>query len=263
MSDDALLPADVRRDRIRERLDARGYVRVSEVAHDFGVSTVTARADVDALVDSGVARRVHGGAVATDARPESSFEESLAASASAKRTIGERAAALVSSGQSVFLDVGTTALSVARALAQRAELRDVVVITNGLNIALELEPEIPRFTVIVTGGALRPLQHSLVDPLARTLLQQVHADVAVLGCNGVDVEAGITNVNLPEAEVKAHMVEASDRVVIVADATKLGRVTLGRVCALDAVDALVTDAEADPAVVDELRAAGVAVEVAS
>jgi DeoR family transcriptional regulator of aga operon len=252
------LPAVLRRQRMAELIARRGFVRVSELADVFGVSEVTVRSDLAALGESKDIRRVHGGAVPREAPDrESSFEESLEASASHKQAIGTLAASLVSSGQSILLDVGTTTLAVAQALKKRTDLEDVVIITNGLHIALELESEIPRFTVIVTGGALRPLQHSLVQPLARAVLDQVHADVAILGCNGVDVASGVTNVNLPEAEVKQLMVAAAERVIVVADASKLGRASLGTIAPLSRVDLLVTSEGAEPALVADLSAAGV------
>jgi DeoR family transcriptional regulator of aga operon len=260
------LPAHQRRERIQMLVDERGFVRVSELREAFGVSGVTARSDLDALEAAGSVQRVHGGAVpvpatGTGPRPdrETSFEEALAASVLPKQQIGVLGASLVSSGQSVILDVGTTTLAVARALLARTELTDVVVITNGLRIALELEQAIPRFTVIVTGGSLRPLQHSLVEPLAATVLEQVHADLAFIGCNGVDAERGVTNVNLPEAGVKTLMLAAATRAIIVADGSKLGRVHLGRIGALAAFDTLVTDAEASPDRLAPLRDAGLTV----
>jgi DeoR family transcriptional regulator of aga operon len=176
-----------------------------------------------------------------------------------KQQIGALAASLVTSGQSIILDVGTTTLAIARALLARTELTDVVIITNGLSIALALEPAIPRFTVIVTGGSLRPLQHSLVEPLARTVLSQVHADLAFIGCNGVDAGQGVTNINLPEAGVKTLMLAAATRAVVVADGSKLGQVHLGQVGPLGAFDTLVTDAAADEAALAPLREAGLTV----
>jgi DeoR family transcriptional regulator of aga operon len=261
------LPAHVRREQIRRLVDERGFVRVAELRDAFGVSGVTARTDLDALVAEGAVQRVHGGAVpallGSAGRPEreSSFEEALASSVVPKQQIGELAASLVRSGQSVILDVGTTTLAIARALRARTDLTDVVVITNGLSIALELEPAIPRFTVIVTGGSLRPLQHSLVEPLAATVLSQVHADLAFIGCNGVDVHNGVTNINLPEAGVKTLMLAAASRAVVVADGSKLGQVHLGRVGPLAAFDTLVTDAAADPQELALLREAGLTVLV--
>ncbi|TFC26346.1 DeoR/GlpR transcriptional regulator [Cryobacterium sp. TMT2-18-3] len=258
------LPAHQRREQIQRLVGERGFVRVRELREAFGVSGVTARADLDVLESAGTVQRVHGGAVPAappSGRPlrEFSFEEALASSVLPKQQIGVLAAALVTSGQSILLDVGTTTLSLAHALLARTDLTDVVIITNGLSIALALEPAIPRFTVIVTGGSLRPLQHSLVEPLARTVLSQVHADLAFIGCNGVDAGYGVTNINLPEAGVKTLMLAAATRAVVVADASKLGQVHLGQVGPLRAFDTLVTDAAADEVRLAPLREAGLTV----
>jgi hypothetical protein len=116
--------------------------------------------------------------------PGAPFEEVASTGAEEKQAIGRRAAALVSSGDTVIMDVGTTTTAVSRALMARQELTDVVVVTNGLNIALEFEAAMPRFSVIVTGGTVRPLQHSLVSPFAGLVLEQLNADILFLGCNG-------------------------------------------------------------------------------
>ena len=102
----------------------------------------------------------------------------------------------------MFLDVGSTVLAVAHLLVDRADLGERVVVTNGLSTALALEPAIPRLSVILTGGTLRPLQHSLVNPLAGQTLAGLHVDVAIIGCNGIDEAGRVTNLNLAEAEIK-------------------------------------------------------------
>ncbi|UFS59008.1 DeoR/GlpR family DNA-binding transcription regulator [Subtercola endophyticus] len=233
-----------RRERLLEVIDERGFARVAELSETFGVSDVTIRSDLDLLDQQQAITRVHGGAVIRNRslEREPSFEQALEASAAEKQQIGRLAASLVRPGQSVLLDVGSTALAVAKALVARTDLSDVVVITNGLSIALALEPGIPRLTVIVTGGTLRPLQHSLVEPLASSMLRNLHADLAFIGCNGVDADRGVTNVNLPEAQLKRLMLESSTRAVIIADRSKLGQVHLGRIGGIERFAALVTSA---------------------
>ncbi|GAA0438552.1 DeoR/GlpR family DNA-binding transcription regulator [Leifsonia naganoensis] len=257
------LPAALRRERMLELIGRAGFVRVSELSEEFQVSDVTVRSDLDALDERQSIRRVHGGAVlrGTGMR-EASFEEALEASADEKRAIALAAAALVGSGSSVLLDVGTTTAAIARALADRDDLTDVTVITNGLTIALELERAIPRFQVVVTGGTLRPLQHSLVEPLASSLLERVHADLAFIGCTGVHPAGGITNVNLPEADLKRAMVTTAERAVVVADGSKLGRTHLGRIAGIDEISALITGASAAPEELSALRETGLPVTVA-
>jgi len=142
----------------------------------------------------------------------------------------------------VAADVGSTCLAVAEALVARDDLDELVVVTNGLGIALALERAIPRFTVVVTGGTLRPLQHSLVDPIASRTLAELHVDFAIIGCNGVADDGTITNVNLPEAEVKAAMLAATGSAILVADGSKAGQRHLGRIGSLTDFATLVTDA---------------------
>ena len=234
--------ASERRERILAVIGERGFVRVGDLSETFGVSDVTVRADLDVLDRAQAIRRVHGGAVmrSRHLETEPTLEQSIESATDEKRLIGTLAASLVKSGQSVLLDVGATALAVAHALVRREDLSDVVVVTNGLSIALALEPGIPRLSVIVTGGTLRPLQHSLVEPLASSMLRSLNVDLAFIGCNGVDAEHGVTNLNLPEAEIKRLMVASAARSVVIADSGKLGQVYLGTVGTLDEFAAIVT-----------------------
>jgi DeoR family transcriptional regulator of aga operon len=184
------------------------------------------------------------------------FQETESRNAAEKVAIGQAAAALVRDGESVLLDVGTTAAAAARALVARTDLLDVVVFTNGLKTALELEPAFPRITVVVLGGTLRPLQHSLVNPLATVMLDQVNVTTVLLGCNGVDPEAGVTNINLPEAEIKKRMLRVATRKVILADGGKIGRIEVAHLCSIEEIDMVITDRSADGAIVDALRERG-------
>jgi DeoR family transcriptional regulator, aga operon transcriptional repressor len=260
---DADVPAELRQERIAGLVQERGFVRVVDLATRFQVSTVTIRSDLQALEARGQLRRIRGGAVPASVVPgEQPFEASELTSATEKAHIGAFAASKVASGETVLLDVGSTTTAVARALIARSELHDVTVFTTALNVALELEEAYPRITVVVTGGTVRPLQHSLVNPLATVLLGGLHASIGFIGCNGVDAQGGITNINLPEAEIKRAMLLAARRRVIVADGSKLGEVELAKVCDLNEVSTVVTDQTADPAVVAEIEASGVSVEIA-
>ncbi|HUG83317.1 MAG TPA: DeoR/GlpR family DNA-binding transcription regulator [Euzebya sp.] len=263
-NDDEPTPARVRRARTVGLLQEREFVRVADLAEAFNVSEVTVRGDLDHLEDRGLLKRVRGGAVPRHtAEPERTFEETAATARSQKRAIARRAVDLVKSGDSVILDVGTTTTAIADELADRIELDDVSVFTSSITIALALEAAHPRINVVVTGGTLRPKQHSLVEPLAGLILEHIHARIAFIGCNGVDVGAGVTNINLPETAVKRRMIRAAAKRVVVADATKLGQVALAKVCDLDEVDLLITDEQADGEVIGALRETGLAVELAS
>jgi DeoR family transcriptional regulator, aga operon transcriptional repressor len=258
-----------RRSAIAALVADRGFVRVTDLATEIGVSEVTVRSDLSALEAGGQIARVHGGAMPRAATVEPSFEQAISRDAATKRAIGEAAAALVESGMSVILDVGSTSLAVAEALVARATnpkttpaLTDVVVITNGLSIALALEPAMPRVTVVVTGGTLRPLQHSLVNPGASSSLEALHADLAFIGCNGVDAVHGVTNINLPEAEVKRQMLRSAARSIVLADASKLGQRHLGSVAPAASFALLITAGAVQKGVLRALEKRGLPALVA-
>ncbi len=253
--------SEARRSELLQLISARGFIRVTDAALELAVSEVTIRADLTQLESRGGVVRVHGGAMLPGAIREPSLESAREQQSLAKRAIGEHAAGLVRSGDSVFLDVGSTALVVANALVERRELHDLTVVTNGLSIALALEAGLPRFTVIVTGGTLRPLQHSLVNPYASQLIDSLRFDLAIIGCNGVDAVAGATNVNLPETEVKRQVMRQSGRCILVADGSKLGVTELGVVGPLSDFECLVTSGATDEAV-EILTNAGLRVEIA-
>jgi DeoR family transcriptional regulator of aga operon len=246
-----------RRDRMLAVIKEREFVRVGELSARFDISEVTVRNDLDALASHGEIRRIRGGAIPrSGAALERPFEETEASFAAQKVAIGQAAAQLVQNGETLLVDVGTTTVAAARALVARTELRDVVVFTNGLKTAFELEPAIGRFTVVVLGGTLRPLQHSLVEPLGSVVLEHINVNTVFLGCNGVDPVGGITNINLPEAEIKKRMLKTAERRVVLADGSKIGRVALAHLCPIHDVDLLITDESADAATIETLKEQG-------
>ena len=254
--------SEARKQELLQLIGARGFLRVGDASEELGVSEVTIRADLTDLERRGSVARVHGGAMLPGTLREASLENSREQRAVAKRAIGERVARLIDSGQSVFLDVGSTALAVAHALVERRDLHELVVVTNGLSVALALEAAMPRFTVIVTGGTLRPLQHSLVSPYALQLIEALRVDVAIIGCNGVDPVNGVTNVNLPETEIKRQVIAQAQRCILIADGSKLGLTELGVVGALSDFEVLITSGAAGAGTIEELEAAGLRVEQA-
>lgn len=240
------LPGAVRRRRMAALIEERGFLRVTDLARAFDISEVTVRSDLDRLADAGAIERVHGGALAASGNPlrELPIEEATREQAGVKTAIGRAAAGLVSSGDSIIVDVGSTAVAVARALTEREDLEDVVVFTYGISTALALERRIPDFTVILTGGALRPRQHSLVQPMSGEWLERLSVTTAFVGCTGIHADAGVTHVNVAEANVKEHLVAAGKRVVVTADGSKVGKTSLVRFADVADVDVLITTPDA-------------------
>jgi DeoR family transcriptional regulator of aga operon len=256
------LPTAVRRARVLETVRREQFASVADLSVTYGVSEVTIRNDLAVLAEQGRLRRVRGGAVhRTTTNSETPYEEAQATQVAAKIAIATAAAAIVESGQTVLIDAGTTTAATAGALCARHDLHDVTVFTNGLPVALELEPAIPQIAVMVTGGTLRRLQHSLVNPFGTTILEQVHGHVAILECQGIDPLAGVTHVHVGEAEIKRLMMRASRFRVLVADGSKLGQVSLVHLYPISELDLLITDTTADPEIVEALREQGLEVRI--
>lgn len=250
-----------RRRHILDLLDHAKRVTVRELAHAFSVSAVTVRGDLEALAQMGALVRSHGGAV----KPHSpapdlpiSLKERLRQSEKAR--IGALAASLIRDGETVIFDSGTTTAAVARCVAG-LRLNSLTVITNALNIALELA-NLPNVSIIMLGGMVRGAALSLVGPHAEQALTNLTADRLFLGVDGIDPELGLTTPDVLEAQLSALMIRVSREVIAVADSSKFMNRTLSVIGKIDAIHKLVTDSGIPPQMLKSLRAAGVEVMIA-
>jgi DeoR family fructose operon transcriptional repressor len=250
--------AEERRNKILEVLQQSGRLKVDELARDLGVSKVTIRQDLERLERRGLLRRAHGGAILSGRVGfERPFQVEEASFLSEKERIGKAAAGLIKAGETVILDVGTTVTAAARQLKNHPGL---TVITNALNIALLFEDS-PQINVLVTGGTLRPQQHSLVNPYGKLLLEQIRADVALIGVNGVSAAYGLSNVNVAEAEMKQLFIKAAARRIVLADSGKIGKVAFARFATISDIDHLITDDQTAPEELTKLRKMGLSIQI--
>ncbi|MER7594738.1 DeoR/GlpR family DNA-binding transcription regulator [Streptomyces hydrogenans] len=254
-----------------ELLADEGRLEVEETATALRVSSATIRRDLDELAEQQMLVRTRGGALAQGVSYELPLRYKSSRHASEKQRIAAAAVELVGDGEVVGLNGGTTTTEVARALALRsgggrqetsapAEATGPVltVVTNALNIAGELAVR-PRIKLVVTGGVARPQTYELVGPLAAGVLKEVVLDVAVLGADGLDPRLGVMTRQEDEAGISRLFAERAQRVVVVADSSKLGRRAFARICGLEAVDTVVTDAAAPADAVARLQDAGIEV----
>lgn len=249
--------AAARHEQILSALREHGRVGVAELAGSFGVSEMTVRRDLEQLESQGLCERVHGGAVPAVSRSyEPPFGVRAEQRMDAKARIGKAVAAMLADHETVLLDIGTTTLEVARALKSH---RGLTVVTHSLRIASELADE-HGLRVICLGGIVRPGEQSLVGRATEEAMQQFYVDVCVLGVGGLDADAGLTEFNLDDAAIKRVALERGRRVIVAADAAKLGAVAFAAIASVDVVDTVVTDAPADHPEVGRLLQADVAVE---
>jgi DeoR/GlpR family transcriptional regulator of sugar metabolism len=247
------MDVQTRQQMIMQALRERSPVLVGELATALDCSEMTVRRDLESLERSGGLRRVHGGAASVFlSAEETPYGIRALESRAAKTAIGSAAASLLSEGETVILDGGTTAMEVARALRSRR----MTVMPLALRPIFELH-ESPDIKLLLPGGEVRPVELSLTGGLTEHSFSQLRFDTFVMGPCGIDVEAGVTTHLLAETAVKRSAAKASQRVIAVADSSKLARVAFGHVCDLDDIDIVITDAGANQQVVDQLRNAGV------
>jgi DeoR/GlpR family transcriptional regulator of sugar metabolism len=233
---------------ILEQLSSRSAVRVTSLAHTLGVSEMTVRRDIDALESRGALIRVHGGAVpvGSPGAVEAGFDINRARAGSAKQSIATAAIGLLAPGMTVSITGGTTTYALAPLLSR---IPGLTVITNSLPLADELHrlgttPSDAAPQVLLSGGMLTPSK-ALVGPLATATISSLRADVCLMGAHGVDGIAGITTPNLAEADTNQAFARCCGMLAVLADAGKIGVVSLARVVALEDVAVLVTDRPPD------------------
>jgi DeoR/GlpR family transcriptional regulator of sugar metabolism len=248
-----MLPAQ-RRQQILEAV-RNGSAHVGELAAAFGVSEMTVRRDLRDLERGGKLTRVHGGAVSVGAEP--SFAEIAVERLEQKDRIGAAAAALVSDGQTIMLDIGTTTLQLARHLRGR----ELTVITSNLAAYEELLPE-TGVELVLLGGVVRRNYRSLVGILAEDALRHLRADIAFLGAAGIEDDLGVLDTTMVEVPIKRAMMASAARSVLLVDSAKFAMRGVVRVCGAGELDVLVTDDDAPADRRAALRDAGVEVLVA-
>ncbi|MBS1251030.1 MAG: HTH-type transcriptional repressor GlcR [Anaerolineales bacterium] len=245
-----------RRRHILDRIRQNGRVSVSRLSQAFGVSEVTIRADLQALVDRNLVVRTHGGAILASHRlPELSLSFRQQQQILEKSRIGEAGAAMVSDGDAIFLDTSSTALALASHIKNRREL---TIITNSLAV-VQAMLDAPGVTVVMPGGTLRRETASLIGIDGLTMLQQFNVQKGFFGAHGISKPEGLTDVSVAEAEVKRMLVGMCRQVITVLDASKWGRVGLASFADLENVDYVITDDEAPAELVDQVRGIGIEV----
>lgn len=248
-----------RQERILRFIGENAQATVTELGQSFRVSEATIRRDLEELSQGGLLRRTHGGALRVVSVPlEVTLQQRTSEHAEEKQSIGRVAAELIADGETVIISSGTTTVEVARALVGK---RRVTVITNALNIINTLVGD-PNIPMIVLGGFLRRANLSLIGHFTELALRDLRADKIVLGAFAFHPQHGLTDDYLPEMMTGRSIMRTASQVIVVADHSKLGRVSTILLAPVTTVHTLVTDAKAPGDILEEFRKQGLRVIVA-
>jgi len=223
---------------ILKTIAASGRATIAELSSRLHVSEMTIRRDLDTLEQEGSLRRVHGGAVrASSSSFEPPFSVRMRENAEAKLRIAQAISESISDGETVLLDGGSTGLAIAEALVTR----ELTVCTLSLRAATVLAAS-SSINLLLPGGFVRRNELSFIGPPVLRTLQDYRFDVFVLTTSGITARAGLTEWNVEDAAVKRAGIDVAERKVVACDASKFGQVAFGRVCDLDQLDLIVSDA---------------------
>lgn len=245
-----------RQKRMRELLqivEDRGSVDLHELTKLLGASAATIRRDVAVLAEQGLVIRTHGGVSKTQQRTELPISLRDGKNTRAKKAIAHEVSQLIPPGQQVIaLNGGTTNGEVIASLGHR---QDLTIVTNSVSLALEAAQQ-GQTRVFVTGGVMRPQSLELVGSLAEMSFNQIQIGTAIVGSDGVSANNGITTYDNIEAQTNRTMMESAQRVIVVADGSKIGRKQLAKSADISNIDILVTDSNANPAELAAIRRLG-------
>jgi DeoR family transcriptional regulator of aga operon len=243
---------------ILNKIQTDGTIDVQSLCRELNVSSVTIRKDLKLLEDKNLLYRTHGGATLNNPytvdKPVNEKEHIQSAE---KMRIGAVGAELIEDNDSIIIASGTTVLALARCIKSKGSL---TVITSALNVALELVHH-ANIEVIQLGGLLRKTSSSVTGPYSDNVLGNVFCSKLYLGVDGIDLEFGLTTTNAFEAHLNRQMIEASQKIIVLADSTKFGKRGFGRICGIEEVDHIITDSGISEQTKKGLEALGIKVSI--
>lgn len=251
-----MLP-EQRRRTIVDIVNEQGSCSVSKLATELDYSKPTIRRDLAELEQEGLIERSHGGAVPVDKiGAEQSYSQKEIQNLESKQAIADRAVNEIRQDEIAFFDSGTTTIQVAKRVPEDLSY---VAVTNSPLLADELIQTADE--VKLTGGTLRGKTRALIGPTAEKFMDKRNFDLVFLGTNGLSTHSGLTTPNEEEAEVKSLMVQRSQRVVLVTDASKFQERSYAQFAELSDIDRVVTDERPPSDLSTALEDANVAVTV--
>lgn len=248
-----------RRSEIIEKVRKLRMVKVSDLMDEYQVSIETIRRDLEYLEKTGYLKRVYGGAVAHGLYgQEPTYSQREIVNYEEKRAIGAKAAELIDDGDTLIIDLGTTALEVVSCLSGK---KDLTIITNATLIAQEAI-NYENCRVILLGGILRPGELSVSGHISDQNLSGFYANKLIMGVGGVSLDSGYTDYHLQEANTRRIMLEHADKVIAVADYSKFGVTAMNYICPANRIEKLVTDWSTPSKTIKEFREEGIDIIVA-
>ena len=242
---------------ILEKLEKFGFIRITDVAEELGVTKVTVRKDVKILESKGLLFKVHGSARL--ANPHIADRDLMTKSTlnrEAKSRIAERAAQMIEDGDSIMISAGSTAYALAEAIRNLNPAPSINVVTPFLKVSALLN-EVDNIQVEQLGGKVYKKSFATRGETASASLGDMVCSKFIVGVDGFDPDFGITTSTIEEALLSRKMMAAASKAIVIADSSKFGHHGFGRITAIDGVDVVITDTDISPEMVKIIEEAGI------
>ncbi|MBP2664833.1 MAG: transcriptional regulator, DeoR family [Firmicutes bacterium] len=228
-----------RRQTIIDLIRKEQKVYVPHLSQQFNVTEETIRRDLEKLENTGILTRTYGGAILTQHTNEDlPFPTRTIMNHELKQAIAQKAAKLISDDDTIMVDASSTSLELIHAIKNK---RNLTIITNSVKITHDFVGA--PFTIISTGGILRPHSLALTGPVAHSSLQNYYVDIAIMSCKGLSLDKGIMESNEPESELKKSMISQAEKVILLADHTKFDKTAFIKLFGFEDIDYIVTDSK--------------------
>lgn len=250
----------LRQAKIVEVIRKKEQASVVELAALLGISRETIRRDLTGLANSGKIQKVHGGAALPRVFGEGSFQQRMSDNAEAKARIAVVASQMFSTGETVFVDTGSTTLYFAERLS---EVSGLTIVTNSTEIADTIASSASGNRTFLLGGEYSPGNRQTAGAMVAEQIRSFRAHHAVLTIGAMDGQTGAMDYNIEEAQVARAMIEQSESVTILVDNSKFNKLASFEVCPLSRIHRVVCDATPPDTLGEALVAAGAKITLAS
>lgn len=250
---------NTRHENIVELVSERGFMTIEALADHFEVTPQTIRRDINTLDEAGRLRRYHGGAGLATSTSNLAYAERSIRNLEEKQRIAQTIAARVPDNSSLFINIGTTTETIAKALLVR---KGLTVITNNLHVASILLSK-DDFTVIIAGGMVRNRDGGIIGEATEEFIRQFKVDIAIIGISGIDSDGDLLDFDYQEVRVAQAIIEHSRQVFLAADHTKFGRNAMIRLGHISQATHLFTDSQPNKRLTTCIAESGVNLVIAT
>lgn len=224
---------------ILEKVRQTGFVTIDELVAHFNVTPQTVRRDLNQLAKDQKISRLHGGAGIESSTVNTDYQTRKIMELKAKEKIAAELVRMIPNGASLFINIGTTTETIARALLNHQGLQ---VVTNNLNVALILGAK-EDFSVVIAGGEVRHRDGGVIGEATEDFIKNFRMDFGIIGISGIDLEGSLLDYDYREVRVAQAIIANSRQVILAADHSKFGRNAMVRLGNINQANHFFTDAQ--------------------